>query len=272
MVKHCAAALSFALTAGLLVSCNSGAELRVTGTSMVVGPPRGHPVLCSGVRNLSLPPSCLGVPLRGLDVSELVGAQAAGGTTWVDRASVTGVYDDGVLRVEEVGSPQAFPKQTYDFSPGCPAPRGGWPAFDKRTNDRRAEAELTEYRKSQPQTYAGAWFDQATGVFTFLFTDGLEEHRVALERILPGRICVAKRKLSLRMLTHISNRLHKGPSAAYLKKHDITLTGASVNERLGRVEIDVVIGGPERQRKLDERYAKYGHRVVVIRSALLRPV
>ena len=85
------------LSAGLLASCTGGAQLHVTGTSMIVdGPDRG-PELCSDVTQNSL-------------------------------------HDDGVLKVEEVGPPQPFPKQAYDYSSGCPAPLGGWPPFNSRTD------------------------------------------------------------------------------------------------------------------------------------------
>lgn len=252
-------------------ACRNTDDVRVAGASMIVDPENGGPRLCSSGINAVLPPHCDGVPLRGVDVDEIEGARHAQGVTWVDVARVEGRYVDRVLHVDAVGPPEApAPRTPPDFSPRCAPPPGGWPPYDEVADARtRTGEKIRRYEQTQPATYAGGWVERKIGVFTSLYTGDLDRHRQALERIVPGRVCVAGARLNARMLTHISNRLHRGPSADYLRRHDIDVTSASVNYLRNRVEISVVIGGEERQRRLDKRYGKYGRRVVVITSSLL---
>ncbi|MCI0545383.1 MAG: hypothetical protein L0Z49_13235 [Actinobacteria bacterium] len=161
------------------------------------------PVVCAGGVAESLPPQCGGVPLVGLDWTDVPWAETASGVTWAEM-TITVRYDTEQFHLLTAPEVAEYPlSDPVDFTPPCDPPPGGW----VWTNDPRATPQHMEdviaYANGQADRSA-VWVyslmddpeeaDQ-TGrqeyVVVALFTGDLGAHEAAMRELWGGPLCVA---------------------------------------------------------------------------------
>jgi hypothetical protein len=225
----------------------------VTGTTAPSGPPRyvatGLVIfdpkhaqgtrLCVGVVAQSLPPSCSGILLRGVDIHQLPGVRTVEGVTFTETdVQVIAKYANGVLTATErpkLAPPQAFLREPASVDLPCPAPEAGWTS---QKFDSRDAAVLFAYGTAHPDTFGGLWttHNQQIGVVTT--TGDLAMARRDIRRTYSGNLCVAKAKFTDKSLRAASARLGT-QMAAFWDRLEISTTTVNVYE--SRIDIWVTI-------------------------------
>ncbi len=237
-----------------------------------------NPVVCTVVLD-SLPPQCGGLPLEGLDWSDVPWAETAQGVTWADM-SLAATLEDGRLRIVEPPGP-AEPKagEEVDFTPPCEAPLGGWVWIDgPRSTDVDFQRAM-EYVRSQPDLSA-AWVysliddpylaDQ-TGrqevVLVAVFTGDTTAHEKAITALWGGPLCVSQGTTNAADLAKIQTELTdlvQGGSVPGI----YGFGWSYADDRLGKVVLGAIIVTPEARQWVAGRYAPD----LVRYEAILQPV
>jgi hypothetical protein len=231
---------------------------------MVLSSPDHGAELCAGPQPAIMPPECDGPPIARWDWSRVSGTTTWHGVTW-GSYHLVGTFDGTTFTPTQHPSPPRSepgpPK--LDFSPPCPAPRGGWP----RISSTLAIYQAFVAAAQSPPDFAGMWVDQQTwpadpgrDVMTVAYTGDVERHRAELNAIWKGPLCIIQRPRSLVELLQVQQQLH-----SFGQQLGMHVLSTNVNERTGKVEMTVVAADPATQAALDRRF---GPGVVVLTGEL----
>lgn len=240
---------------------------RVEGSSTILQTPEGPAELCLGGVLESLPPQCSGIPLVGWDWDAVEGEERASGTTW-GSFHVVGTYDGGTFTIVEAGPPVTPSSEGPDFTAPCPEPAGGWVDADPSKASRDDFNAAMHAAEAEPDSSA-VWIDyvvdpvgEETGPFigVFGFTGDLERHERELRAVWGGPMCVFAQPTTFRELKRIQRELGDGSAVTGLET-----TWSSIDVTTNRVEVGAIVGSPEIERELAERY---GEGTVVVFPAL----
>lgn len=216
------------------------------------------PELCVGGIADSLPPQCSGLPIPNWEWAEVAGEESLSGTTWGDF-NLVGTYDGETFRVLDVGTYRPRPSERRDFTPPCPEPSGGWAVLDpSRVSDADLQA-LMRASEGEPDS-AGFWIDyieeptESTSsgnvIAIAAFTGDLERHETELRGIWGGALCVAQHDRTEAELRRIQREL----SGEVGRELGLEVTWSSGSVVDNRVEVGVVVAGPEAVAAVEERY------------------
>lgn len=250
-----------------------------TGQPVTVLDDGDGPEACLGAVMTSLPPQCGGTPLVGWEWADHDGQyETQAGVRW-GGFLLTGPFDGTRLTVAEAvpaaswtGTPP--PPPTWDFSPPCPVPPGGWstermPLFAEDVVFRAAEAR---------PDYAGGWVDERESydpppgepaadapepqvlppVVTIRVTGDPAAAEAELREVWDGPLCVTSAERTEAELSAVQASLSEDLGDGLLLAASDVLTGT--------VEATVTFDDGTLQAALDERH---GEGVVRLTSALL---
>ena len=193
------------------------AEWEFNGT--VIDSPTDGSEMCPGMVLDSYPPRCSGIPVVGLDWSDVPWAEAVDGADWAPEirgtrwASVrlVGTYDGETFALTRPPGAAVWGEETPFSTPlPCDEPAGGWQVINEGTADRDGAA--VGYAQAQPE-FMGNWSHRlpadaaAYSVKVFTFTDKLDEHEQAIRDIYGGPLCVSLADRSLAELEAIRNKV-----------------------------------------------------------------
>lgn len=188
-----------------------GALFEYVGT--VLASSRHGAEACAGFLLTSLPPQCSGIPVPGLDWSEVPWAESMSGTTWAEVV-LTGEFDGDELTLVAPPTPipEGYVRETRphpDGTPPCDEPSGGWAGMRSQLEETTA---ADEYAEAQPD-FGGHWLyrpnpatDRVVQVYTF--TGNIDQHTQQLAGLYDGAMCVGLAQRSLRevedLRTHVT--------------------------------------------------------------------
>lgn len=235
----------------------SGPTRYETDGTVLEGPDHG-PELCLGAIADSLPPQCGGLPIRDWDWAGVEGEESVGGTTWGDF-HIVGTYDGSSFTVVEVGVYEPPPSDSRDFTAPCPEPSGGWAVADpSRASD--ADLQAVMHAAEDEPDSAGFWIDYIEEpsesiapedvIAVAAFTGDLERHESELREIWGGALCVTQHDRTEAELRGIQREL--GGEVGEGLGLQVTWSSGSVVDN--RVEVGVVVAGPEDVAAVEERY------------------
>ena len=195
--------------------------------------------LCVGPVAQSLPPSCSGILLKGVDIHQLPGVRTVNGVTFTSiDIQVKVTYVGGVLTALE--RPKLAPLQPFLLEPAsidlpCPAPDAGW---TRQKFDSRDAAVLFAYGAAHPDTFGGLWttHNQQIGVVTT--TGDLATARREIRRTYSGNLCVAKAAFTDKLLRAASDRLG---TQMTMHQDALGISTTTVNVYESRIDIWVTI-------------------------------
>lgn len=229
--------------------------------------------LCLGVILDSLPPQCGGILIANWDWDDAPNEESAAGITW-GSYHVVGTFDGTTFTLTEPPGDPTYPPDEGPMESPCPAPEGGWqPSDPSRISQGDLDAAVAAARRSPD--HAGVWItyleepvteNNATPdniLLNVAFTSNLDVHEAELAAIWGGPLCVVQHGLPLDELLQIQEQLQE-----MAQRHDIDFLFSSTDERLGIVEIGVVISNEAFEQELVERF---GPGVVDVQEAL-KPV
>lgn len=229
--------------------------------------------LCLGAVQESLPPQCGGIPIANWDWDDAPNEETAAGITW-GTYHVVGTFDGTTFTVTEPPAEPTYPPDEGPMESPCLEPEGGWqPSDPSRISQGDLDAAVAAARRSPD--HAGVWVtyleepvteNNATPdniLLNVAFTSNLAEHEAELAAIWGGPLCVVEHELPLDELLKIQKQLQE-----IAQRHDIDFLFSSTDERLGIVEIGVVISNEAFEQELAERF---GPGVVDVQEAL-KPV
>lgn len=231
---------------------------RYEANGTVLESPDHSPELCLGAIADSLPPQCGGLPIANWDWSEVGGEESTRGTTW-GEFHLVGRYDGETFTVLEIGDYQPPSSEQTPFDAPCPEPSGGWAIVDPaRATDADLQAVMRA-AEAEPDS-AGFWIDYvgepsegtpAGGIIAIAaFTGDLERHEAELKRVWGGPLCVTQLERTQAALQRIQREL--GGDVGRDLGLQVTWSATSVVDN--RVEVGVVVAGPEAVSAVDERY------------------
>lgn len=175
-----------------------------TNTGTVID--RDGPILCAAGVMTSLPPQCSGVPVVGLDWSDVSDAESQSGVTWATM-TLFGTFDGAVFELTRPpATPEYPPEEPFVLPLPCDEPADGWKVVNAATANNESDAVV--YAQSQSE-FMGNWVYRlptdadARSVKVFTFAGQTEEHRAALRDLYGGPLCVAEAHRSLTDLAAI---------------------------------------------------------------------
>jgi len=228
---------------GLLV--RNGAKVRVSGE--IIAAPDVAPVFCPsrpiptiGFAPGSEPaPTCpanLKVTLKGLDLSRLTDLLTIRGVR-TGRATVTGIWTDRTIAVQEQSAPTPEPDPATPPLP-CPPPAGGWQAKPSNVNTPQVAEFIDKHRDQAfgPVIHHpyGEGRTKPVVVFVGVAHGDRAAFRKAFEAVYDGNLCVTPVRLSQGDADRIS-----GQVAGLMNRDELGITtsstemdGSSENVRL----------------------------------------
>ena len=192
---------------------------------LVIQEPDREPVLCPWYVQASLPPGCLGIPIAGLDWSQIPWAERsedAPGWAWTTMR-ITGTFDGERFELtrQPEPPPEVFEETAVETFVPCEEPPDGWQVVNPAKVDFESRVGAAEYAQAQPD-FLGTWNhrlpDDAAvdSVKVFTFTGNLDEHEARLRDIYGGALCVGLAPRSLAELEQIRAEIKDiliGPAA-----------------------------------------------------------
>jgi hypothetical protein len=224
----------------------------------VLESPDHGPELCLGGITDSLPPQCGGLPISDWVWADVEGEEAMSGTTWGEY-HVVGTYDGETFTVLEVGRYRPPPSERTAFTAPCPEPTGGWAVVDpSRASDTDLQAVM-HAAEDEPDS-AGFWIDYIEEptesiapenvIAIAAFTGDLERHETELREIWGGALCVTQHDRTEAELRAIQREL----SGVVGEELGLEVTWSSGSVVDNRVEVGVVVAGPEALSAVEDRY------------------
>ncbi len=233
-----------------------------------------QPHLCPSDVMTSLPPQCAGVPVVGLDWSEVETFETANDVRWTDL-TLFGRLSDGVFYLTRPPMPPVWRGGEEDFRTPlpCPEPDGGWRVVDEATADN--ESAAVAYAQAHPE-FLGNWTYQlppgtAYSVKVFTFTGNLNQHEAAIRTVYGGPLCVSLASRSLADLEAVRSQVKEVIVTAEAEAAGIHLANGAYGDTVdifnGTIEFHVLAAEDRAQEWLD---AQFGLNTVVLYSRLQR--
>jgi hypothetical protein len=264
MASVCAALAAVAAPA---VATDDDPLIETVGT-LIEMPGRG-PELCTGVVELSLPPSCGGLPVSGQPFDEVprsVPIDSAAGVRWADDAVFRGQLHGRTVRLTKVSpirspnTPPASPTASHLSLPDADCAPEGRPGVQPW----EAAAFLDETASRYAATYAGGWIDPQ-GRVTARFTDAPGAYEDDLRSRFGGSLCVGRARFTLAELKALQDRLTTELQPA-LEQYDRRFTSGAVNEPRNHVDVGIDLPAPKAMREeLRRRYGPALHLMSAVR-------
>ncbi|MCH7584281.1 MAG: hypothetical protein IH941_03865 [Acidobacteria bacterium] len=234
----------------------------------------GQPHLCPSDVMTSLPPQCAGVPVVGLDWSEVETFETTNEVKWTNL-TLTGRLSEGVFYLTRPPMPPVWRGGEQDFRTPlpCPEPDGGWRVVDEATADN--ESAAVAYAQTHPE-FVGNWTYQlppgtAYSVKVFMFTGHLDQHETAIRTVYGGPLCVSLAPRSLADLEAIRSQVREVIVTAEAEAAGIHLANGEYGDTIdiftGMIEFHVLAAEDRAQDWLD---AQFGLDTVVLYSRLQR--
>lgn len=236
-------------------------------SGILIQQPGLGPELCTGAVELSLPPHCRGLPVKGKSfelVPSTVRAEWASEVHFTDWAVFRGRLHGRTLRLTEV-SPNTPPKKTTPVSeldrPDAACAPDGKPGVQPW----EAEAFLDETAARYPDTFGGGWIDEQ-GRVTARFTDAPGVYEADLRSRFFASLCVERAPYTLPELMAVQNELLSPEVLALGEKYHRRMSSADVNLWRGHVDAYVDLPLPKAmQAELRRRFGDKLHVTSAVR-------
>jgi hypothetical protein len=248
-----------AMSATPVVAVDDDPLVEVTG--ILVQQPGLGPELCTGAVELSLPPRCRGLPVKGTSfalVPSTVRVEWASEVHFSDWAVFRGRLHGRTLRLTKV-SPNTRTKQTTSVSeldrPDAACPPDGKPGVQPW----EADAFLDETAARYPDTFGGGWIDEQ-GRVTARFTDAPGAYETDLRSRFFASLCVEPAPYTLPELKAVQNELSSPELLALGERYERRMSSADVNVWRGHVDASVELPLPKAmQAELRRRFGDKLH-------------
>ena len=204
------------------------------------------PQLCYGpvpaVLTPGPPGECHGIPLRGLNITDVPNVTNTQGVYTTDGPiRFVGTYTNGVLTLTEppaVGKPDST---SLDLVVPCPPPAGGW---RQATFDSSDMTIFQRYGDRHPDTFGAIWLGPGN-IPVLTVTRNPESARQEIARQFAGTFCVATAPYSNRQLTEALNELSTREMSP--NRRSIYTIGVYVDGGSARVKAEIVQVTPRLQ-------------------------
>jgi hypothetical protein len=262
--RRAVAVLAGVLTALALFATPAAAaddDPLIETTGLLIEQPGLGPEVCTGAVELSLPPRCRGLPVKGKSfaaVPRSVRVESAGGVRFTDWAIFRGRLHGRTLRLTKV-SPITRPKTTPVSErdrPDAACPADGKPGVEPW----EAAAFLDETAARYLATYGGGWIDEQ-GRVTARFTDAPGAYEADLRSRFSASLCVERAPYTLPELEAVQNELIGPELLALGEKYERRMSTAEVN--LWRGHVDAYVDLPLPKALVAELRRRFGDRLHV---------